>query len=182
MYLFHHVDVIQAVPAVPAPAHVLERAGHILLPVQIIGLVAKKRQLFVGISHHPGHFLGRREIYPLFKQVRALLQRQGMHRDVGGVQGRHRVQGVAEALVSVAGKACDQVHVDIFKACIDRLIVSTQNIGAAMGSAGGFQDAIHHGLGIDAHPVCAVSPQSCKLFFVQGVGPTALHCPFYQPT
>ena len=38
--LLHHINIVQAIQAIPAPAYIFKRTGHIFLPVEIIRLVA----------------------------------------------------------------------------------------------------------------------------------------------
>ena len=105
--LLHHVDVVQTVEVIPAPAHVFKTAGHIFLPVQVVGLVGKAPQGFVCVVHHPGHFLGGGQALPLFKEVSAFFQRKSVDGDVGGIQGGNGIQRAAEAVKVVLRKSGD---------------------------------------------------------------------------
>ena len=95
---------------------------------------------------------------PLFKQICALFQRQGVDGDIGGIQRNHPIKAVAESFIGVLGKTGDQVHIDSIKACIHRLMVAAQHIFPGVGTAAGPQDSIVHSLGIDAHSVRSVGP------------------------
>ena len=68
----HHINIIQAVPIIPAPADIFVIAGHIFLPVEIIGLVAGLSKLLPAVVQHPGDLLTGGELLPVFKKVGAL--------------------------------------------------------------------------------------------------------------
>ena len=57
MQFFHHINIIQAVQVIPAPAYILERPGHIFLPVEVVRLVAQLPKCAVCILDHLGDFL-----------------------------------------------------------------------------------------------------------------------------
>ena len=175
MQLLHHVDVVQAGGTGAAPAHVFKGAGHIFLAVEVVGLVARISQGILRIVHHPGNLLVGGKSFPLFVEVRALLDGQGVDGDIGRVQGDGGVQGVLEALKIIGGQSGDEIHVDGGKARIHGLPVGAHHIGGGMGTAAGFQHGIHHGLGVDAHAVGAVCGDHMEFFLIQGVGPSALH-------
>ena len=61
MQFLHHVDVVQALGAGLAPAHILETAGHILLAVEVVGQVSGAAQRLFGVVHHGGNLLLRGE-------------------------------------------------------------------------------------------------------------------------
>ena len=164
--LLHHVDVVQAIQAVPAPAHILKRAGHIFLAVQVIGLVAVFFQLFVGIFHHFCHFCLAGQLHLFLEKVSTLFQSQGVDGDVGGIEPNDLVQAPAEAFIGILGKSGDQIHIDGLESGIHRFLVGPQHILGVVGSAAGFQYGIHHGLGVDAHTVGAVLPDRPQFFCV----------------
>ena len=173
--LFHHVDIVQAIQPLPAPAHVLEGTGHIFLPVQIIGLIAVLPQRFIGIGHHLRHILCRGQFHPPLEEVRTLLQGQRMHRDVGRLQSDHLIQGPAEALHRIRRQPGDQIHIDRVEAGLHRLTVGPEHILPPVRPSRCLQHGIRHGLGIDAHAVRSMVPDRPELFKVQRIRPTALH-------
>ena len=104
-----------------------------------------------------------------------------MDGDVGGVQGGHRVQGTPEAVKIIRGKTGNQIHIDGGKARFFRLTVGSNYVCPGVRSAAGPEDGILHGLGVDAHPVGSVLPDSPKLFQIQGVRSASLHGEFDTP-
>ena len=137
MHFLHHVDVVQAVQIVPAPAHILEAAGHVFLAVEVIGLVAQRPEGLLRVGDHFGDVPGGGEILPLFKQVGALFQGEGVDGDVGGVQSRHGVQTAAEARRAVRGKARNQIHIDGTETCIHRFAVGAKHVRRLVGPPAG---------------------------------------------
>ena len=181
MHLFHHVDVIQAVQTVPAPSHIFKAAGHVLLPVEVIGLVAKAVEGTVGIVHHLGHIPGGGQVFPLLKEVGALFQGQGMHGDVSGIQRGYRIQRAAEAVIAVSRQAGNEIHVDGLETGILRFFVGPEHIPGGVGSAAGPKYMVFHGLGVDAHAVSPVAADGAQLFGIQGIRTAAFHGKFHAP-
>ena len=167
--LVHHIDVVQAVETIPAPAHVFKAAGHVFLPVEVVGPVAGRAEGLLGVVHHLCNlFLGGQTL-PLFKQIGALFQRQGVHGDVAGIQGGDRVQGAAEARKAVCGETRDEVHVDGVKAKPGGLLKGAEHVGCRVGTPAGPENGVNHALGVDADPVGTVRADGGKLFRVLDV-------------
>ena len=181
MHFLHHVDVVQAVQIVPAPAHVLEAAGHVFLAVEIVGLVAQSPEGLLRVGDHFGDVPGGGEILPPFKQVGSFFQGKGVDGDVGGVQCRHGVQTAAEARRGVRGKPRDQIHVDGAEARVHRFAVGAQHIRRLVGASAGAKDGVLHGLGVDAHAVSAAGTDDLELFQVQRIRAAALYGEFHAP-
>ena len=181
MELLHHINIVQAEISVPAPAHVLQAAGHILLPVEVIGRVAPGGQGLVGVADHGLHRLLGGQPAPVGEQVCALLQRQGMDRDVGGIQRQDPVQRIGKARRIISRQAGDQIHVDAGKAGGNSLAEGPLHICRRVPAAHVLQDPVVHGLGIDAHTVGSQGSDQGQLLLIQGVGPSTLHRIFYQP-
>ena len=137
MHFLHHVDVVQAVQVVPAPAHVLEAAGHVFLAVEVIRLVAQRPEGLLRVGDHFGDVPGGGEILPLFKQVGSFFQGEGVDGDVGGVQSRHGVQTAAEARRGVRGKARNQIHIDGTETRVHRFAVGAKHVRRLVGPPAG---------------------------------------------
>ena len=178
MDFFHHVDVVQAVHAVPAPAHVLEGTGHIFLPVEIVGLESETGEPVVGIGDHGGDIFGGGQILPALKKISTLFQSQGMDGDIGGIQFRYPVQAAAEAVDAVGGKTGDQIHINGGKTRILRFPEGTDYIRCFVRTAAGPEDMISHGLGVDAHAVGTMLPDGPELFGGEGIRTAAFHGKF----
>ena len=181
MHFLHHVDVVQAVQIVPAPAHVLEAAGHVFLAVEVIGFVAQRPEGLLPVGDHFGDVPGGGEILPPFKQVGALFQGKGVDGDVGGVQCRHRVQTAAEARRGVRGKPRDQIHVDGAEARVHRFAVGAKHVCRLVRPSAGAQNGVLHGLGVDAHAVGAAGADGLELFQIQRIRAAALYGEFDTP-
>ena len=101
-----------------------------------------------------------------------------MYGDIGGVQVDYPVQTAAEAVHGIRWQACNQVHVDVPEACIHRLAVGAKDIFGLVWPPAGPEYGIFHGLGVDAHPVCAVVKDGLQLFRIQGIGSAAFYGEF----
>ena len=82
MQLLHHVDVVQPRKARLAPADVLEAAGHVLLPVEVVGRVALVAQAALRAFQHFPHLVRCRKPQAVEIEIRALFEREGVHRHV----------------------------------------------------------------------------------------------------
>ena len=133
MHFLHHVDVVQAVQIAPAPAYVLEAAGHVFLAVEVIGACspapggsAPRRRPF---RRRPR----RRRFSRLSNRSAPFFQGEGVDGDVGGVQSRHGVQTAAEARRGVRGKARNQIHIDGTETRVHRFAVGAKQSAALWG-------------------------------------------------
>ena len=179
--LLHHIDVVEAQIPVPAPAHVFQAAGHVLLPVEVVGGVAPAAEPLVGVVHHGLHRRLAGQTLPAGEELRPLFQGQGVDGDVGGIQGQDPVQGAGKALRVVPGQARDEIHVDALKTRLPGLGEGPLHVRGGVGAAHRPQHGVVHALGVDADPVRPQRPDDPELFRVHGVGPPGLHRIFYQP-
>ena len=120
--LFHHVYVIKPGIARLAPADVFKAAGHVLLPVEIVGCKAVRAERPLRVLQHPGHVRLTGQYNTPLEQIRALFQRQRVYRDVARPEGHDLTQRIGEAVRRVGGQARDEIHVDIVKPGLVRLM------------------------------------------------------------
>ena len=180
MQLLHHVDVVKPFKAGLAPAHVLEAAGHVFLPVEVVGRVARLPQTLPGKAEHIVHVFRRGQRFPGEKQVRALFQGQGVDGDVGGAEGEDLFQRIGKGGHRVRRQAGDQIHVDALKTGLLGVAEGPHRSFSRVAAADDPQHLIVHGLGVDAHAVTAQGADGLQLGQAQGVRAAALYRIFYQ--
>ena len=179
LQLLHHDDIVYALLAAQAPAHVLQGAGHILLTIQVIGQIPLAAQALQGVVQHPGGLLAAGQGAALLHEPGALFQGQGVDGDILRLQSQHSIERAAEALKAVPGQPGDEVHVDGLKAHLPGQSVGVQDILGAVAAADGLEHRILQGLGIDGDAADARLPESHQLLPVDGVGAAGLHGIFY---
>ena len=173
--LLHHDDVVKALGAGFTPTHVLQRAGHILLSIQIVGQIAFITKCIQRKLQHPGDFLPVGDAHPLFHEGGALFQCQGVDGDVLRVHFQNPLQRGTEALVGVLGQAGDEVHIDAVKANLPGQGVGPADVVGGVAAADGPQDGVVQGLGVDGDAADVVAFEDLQLFPGDGVGPAGLH-------
>ena len=122
MQLFHHVYVIKPGIARLAPADVFKAAGHIFLPVKIVGRKAVRAERPLRVLQHPGHIRLTRQHNTPLEQIRALFQRQRVYRDVARAEGHDLPQRIGKSVRRVGRQTRDEVHVDIVEPGLARLM------------------------------------------------------------
>ena len=167
--LRHDVHVVPALPAGAAPTHVLKAAGHILLPVEVVGDETCGPQGRGGIVQHGlhGRSIGNGETF--HENAAALFQRQRVDGDVIGPQFQTFVQRTVEALRCIRRQTCDEVHVDVGEPVGPHQLHGPHRIRRDMAAADGGEDVILHGLRIHADPCDAVTFQNGQFFGGDGI-------------
>ena len=112
MELLHHINVVETGRTGLAPTDIFKAAGHVFLPVQVIGGIAAAPQGRFRRLQHGGHGFGGQQARPVQVQVGAALDGQGVDRHIGRVQGQTPGKGIGKARGTVAGQTGDEVHID----------------------------------------------------------------------
>ena len=175
MQLLHHGDVVKARVAGLAPADIFKAAGHIFLPVEVVGLVPGTSKRGLGAGKHLGHGLTAGEAPAVLVELGGFFEGQGVDRDVAGVQADDLTDRIQEGIRRVAGESGNQVHIDAVKPGGLGVGVGPEGLGGGVAAANAPENLVGHGLGVDAHAVRAALADDLKLLKVQGVGPSALH-------
>ena len=174
MQLLHDVDIIQSLRTGYAPAYVLEAAGHVLLPVEVVGGEPGGTQGIVGVVQHGGYVLRRGDGQTLQQDAAALLQAEGVDGDVVRAEGQALVQRAAEALRCVGGQSGDEIHVHMGEAHGGGQRHGRLDVRRRVPAADGPQHRVLHGLGVDADAVGTVIQQHLQLLPGDGVGAACL--------
>ena len=172
--LLHDIDIIQSLRAGYAPAHIFKAAGHVLLPVQVVGGEAGGAQGGVGIVQHLRHRFRRRDGAALQRQAAALLQRQRVDGDVVRAAFDALVQRVPESLRRVGGQSGNEIHVHMGEAHGGGQLHGGQNIRRRVPPPDGLQYPVIQRLGVDADAVRPVVQQHLQLLPLDGVGTARL--------
>ena len=173
MQFLHHIYVVKPGIARPAPASIFKAAGHIFLPVKIIRFIVVLPQRILRAREHGGDRLLRRKLHAGAEQRRTLFQSQRVHRNIAGVQVQHLPDRIGKACRIVCRKSCDQIHVDIVKPCMHRLLIRLDGLPRRVPAAHGLQNLIGHGLRIDGNARRAAVLDDAKLFRIQRVRSSA---------
>ena len=133
-----------------------------------------KDTLYFGAGIHHPHVISLKSNQTLYIDGGAIVYASILVEDQCG----YRVQRMTETVKVIRRQACNQVHVDGMEAGIFRPAVGVSHIVGGVRAFAGGQHAVHHGLRIDAHPICAVGADGRQFFGIQCVRPTAFHSEF----
>ena len=177
----HDVHVVLAGVAGQGIAHVFLIAGHMLLPVEIIG---RKAHLPGGFYAHANH--GRRLVSVRQRgvfQVHAAgaLDGQGVHGKAFRMQPPGRLHGAGKIFRLFPRQSGDHVHVDMPHALRPGHGISLLHLLCGVGTADDLQGAVVHGLRVDTDAPHSRLPDGPQLAWGDGVGPPGLHGVLSRP-
>ena len=112
----HDIHIVLAGMPGDGIADVLLVAGHILLPVEIVGLHAQGTGRFQAELHHLGSFHARWEAVILKMQPGRALDGQGMHGETFRLELLCVGHRAGKVLHRFTGQACDHIHIDVMDA------------------------------------------------------------------
>ena len=116
MKLLHNIDVVPPGSSRPAPAHIFKAAGHVLLPVEIVGGKPRAPQGGGSVIQHGGHLLHCGNPGALQGDTASLLQGKGVNGDIVCAESDDLVQSPPEALRRILRQPGDEVHVHVGEA------------------------------------------------------------------
>ena len=149
------------------------RARHVLLAVEVVGLVPRRGELFPRVGDHLPHI-------PLFEaldflfEARALLQAQRMHGDVVGRESDGRIDAAAKFFKALPREARDEVAVGD-KAEGAGKFERLPHLFRRVLPADRFERAVGKRLRVDADARDAIFLAEGELLFGEHVGAPRLH-------
>mgnify|MGYP006982910260 CR=1 FL=1 len=147
MHLLHHIDVVKSGRSRAAPADVLKAAGHVFLPVEIVGRVARRAERGLRTGQHLRHIVRRGKLHPPGIEVRALFEGQRVDGHVLRGQRQHLPQRIGKRRGVIAGQARDKVHIHSVIARCARRLIGGHGLRRSVAAADPRKDGVVHGLG-----------------------------------
>ena len=177
----HDVHIVQAGVPGQGIAHVFLIAGHVLLPVQVVGRKAHLPGGFQAHAHH-GRCLvpiGERGVFQV--HAAGALDGQGMHGEAFRVQPHGRLHGTGKVLRMLPRQPGDHIHVDMPHALRPGHGIGLLHLLRGVGTADHLQGTVVHGLRIDADAPHARLTDGPQLAGGDGIRPPGLHGVLSRP-
>ena len=116
----------------------------------------------------------------LISQISTALDGERVHRDILRRKIQQSIHSLCKSIGSVSGQTGDQIHVDLVKARLPRLVKRAEHIGSAVSAADSRQNRIVHALRVDAHAANARAFEHAQLFRCDGIRTARFYSIFAQ--
>ena len=116
----------------------------------------------------------------LIGQISAALDGERVHRNILRRKIQQSIHSLCKSLGSVSGQTRNEVHVDLVKTRLPRLVKRAEHVCRAVFSADCGQNGVIHALRVDAHAANARAFEHAQLFRCDGIRTARFYSIFAQ--